>query len=132
LPDAGFTYGIPPFKGEEGAYALYSSWHCHTSSGSALAGAKNYCQINKKGAIDGMTNNKQFRAHREKLFETVNPYSNTPAPGTKTNFMRKGNSVTTLPDIYYGKPTRPQTPLKGIMVNTYGNHAAVKILGKYE
>ena len=43
---------------------------------------------------------------------------------TRTNFMRKAsNSVSALPDIYYGKPTRPQTPLKGVMVNSYGNQA---------
>lgn len=42
LPDQDFSYGIPQFKGEEGAYALYTKWHTHTSSGNVLDGVKNY------------------------------------------------------------------------------------------
>ena len=49
---------------------------------------------------------------------------------------RGGNSVQNSTskisqEIAFGKPTRIQTPLKGVMTNDYGNYAKVKAHERY-
>ena len=118
LPQDGFAYGKKINPDAEGAGALLSSWATHAQSWEAPPD-KDFKKLNalslKKGATTAKQQ-RQFRTTADVRIQTAKPGSVRPA----------------VPDITFGEPTRPSTPIKAVVGNFYGNVAAEIKHARYE
>ena len=118
LPQEGFAYGKKIDPDAEGAGRLLSSWAVHQQSAQAPPD-KDFKKLNALSIKQGATTSKmqrQFRTTTDARLQSANP--------TKPR--------DTVPNITFGDPTRPSTPIKAVVGHFYGNVAAEIKHAKYE
>ena len=109
LPPSAFAYGKTDKCKQEGAGVITTSWLYHKSKlVDDTHNPRDFMKLNKFAVVGGMVTSKDNYAFR-KTHDARIPFG-------LTALKNKGVS---LPDdsFSYGKANRPQTPVKGIILN---------------
>lgn len=125
LPAFGFMYGKPDRTSGEGAREVTTFWKTHISNAQDDSNnPRNFKNLNKHAVIEGRVTAKENRAYR------MDHDSRIPFGMSALKNSKRGIS---LPQetFCYGKPSRPQTPLGGIISNTFGETASQILQSRY-
>jgi hypothetical protein len=115
LPNQGFAYGKAEKNKQEGAGVITTSWLYHMSKlNDDKHNPRDFKKLNKFAVVGGMVTSKdnyQFR----KTHDARIPFG--------LNALKR-HGVSLPNDAFrYGRANRPQTPVKGIILNHYGETA---------
>ena len=113
LPDREFQYGKRCAHDREGAGAVISSWMVHQSARPSKSG-KDFKKLNKLSVRNSCTTASQQNAFRKQNSATL-PY--------KSGKILK-EKIVTEDHFAFGEPTRPSTPMYGVIGNLYGRVSA--------
>lgn len=109
LPSEDYTYGKKLKADKEGVGALITSWAVHSAS-KVPPPDKDFKKLN----ILGITEKACTPATQSKFRTTVNVRIKSASQRGKIR----------VPDMIFGIENRPSTPIKAVMGNFYGEHAA--------
>ena len=123
LPPEEFSYGKTEKTKQEGAGIITSSWLYHQSKTSDdKHNPRDFKKLNKFAVVGGMVTSKDNYEFR-KTHDARIPFG----------LGALKNKDVCLPGgaFRYGRANRPQTPVKGIILNQYGETAKCDIQEKY-
>jgi len=107
LPGCSFTYGKRDQFDEEGVREVVGSWKQHTPCPASEPG-RDFKKLNKCAVVAGATSSKHisdFRLQVDIRCQTLN-----------TGPRNKHDQI---PDMVFGRPQKPSTPIAGVLSNSY-------------
>lgn len=113
LPGREHEYGKRCAHDREGAGAVISSWQIHSGRGTAKSG-KDFRKLNKLSVRNKCTTSSQQNQFRKE---------NTAQLPYRSGKIVK-ERIVTEEAFAFGQPTRPSTPMYGVMGNLYGRVSA--------
>ena len=123
LPSVEFTYGKPENNSQEGAGDVTRSWQYPSNKrNDSTNNPRDFKKLNKRAVLDGMItarDNYKFRQNHDNRI-----------PFGLEALKNKGSSIPN-DSFTFGKRNRPQTPVKGIILNDYGETAGMCLQEKY-
>jgi hypothetical protein len=124
LPDNTFAYGKPDSYKQEGVGVITSSWLYHQGqSGDESHNPRDFKKLNKFAVVGGMVTSKDNYAWR-KTHDARIPFG--------LNALKQRGVSLPNETFCYGRANRPQTPVKGILLNAYGETAREDLQSKYK
>ena len=119
-----FTYGKSDLSNQEGAGEITTSWKTHSAKQTSDDNnPRDFKKLNKRAILDGMITAKDNYKYR-KTHDNRIPFG---LDALKTRGLSLPNETFT-----YGRRNRPQTPVKGIILNHYGETAGNELQQKYK
>jgi hypothetical protein len=113
LPEFQFSFGRPCPPDAEGVGAVISSWKVHRPR-TASASVKDFTQLNRLSVRSGCATARDQTRFRTKANAFVKHVSG--------KVLKE--KIVTSGEFAFGQPTRPSTPIYGVIGNIYGRVAA--------
>eukprot|EP00439_Symbiodinium_sp_Y106_P033072 s2111_g3.t4 len=107
LPDAQFSYGRPGNQDQEGAREVSMRWIGHTPSKRNEAEEPDFVSVNRKAAVDRVTNAKDLRQYYRQV-------PDPPLMSARGHKMAGKPLIPSdvIPEFAYGRKVRPSTPIQ--------------------
>ena len=124
LPQKEFAYGKTEKTKQEGAGVITTSWLYHQSKNADdKHNPRDFKKLNKFAVVGGMVTSKDNYVFR-KTHDARIPFG--------LNALKARGMSLPSGQFRYGRANRPQTPVKGIILNQYGETAKNDIQEKYK
>ena len=106
---------------------ITTSWMTHsTDTQTNDRNPRNFQKINKFAVCGGMVTSRDFIKYKKE-----HESSNFRIAFGLSSLKVRDNSVPFAQSFSYGRANRPQTPVKGIILNSYGETAGAQLQDKY-
>ena len=124
LPDSAFAYGKPEKTKQEGVGVITTSLLSHkTRMSDDKHNPRDFKKLNKFAVVGGMVTSKDNYAWR-KTHDARIPFG--------MNALKARGISLPNETFCYGRANRPQTPVKGIILNAYGETAREDLQDRYK
>lgn len=126
LPDAQFSYGRPGNQDQEGAREVSMRWIGHTPSKRNEAEEPDFVSVNRKAAVDRVTNAKDLRQYYRQV-------PDPPLMSARGHKMAGKPLIPSdvIPEFAYGRKVRPSTPIQEVISARFADRAEQKLLNFY-
>ena len=124
LPPSDFAFGKTDKNKQEGASVITTSWLTnHSRISSDKHNPRDFKKLNKFAVVGGMVTSKDNYRFR-KTHDVRIPFG--------LNALKAKENKIPEAEFSYGKANRPQTPVKGIILNQYGETARNDLQLRYK